>query len=172
MVKKWKSILAEIAPLAGAALGTPLGGIGLKIIANKLGLKADAKEKDIRQAIENLTPEQATRLHEADADLEKHLATIEVDKERLLVEDRADARANNRKGDMGTPRNLTYIMAVGFFGNVVVLAAYGGKIDGSILAVLTTLMGALARDFGTVISYWFGSSRGSKAKTDALIKRP
>lgn len=63
---------------------------------------------------------------------------------------------------------LAIFLCVGFVTIVAVWMFYPPKGDPSAIAVLTTLTGALGAAFGQVVSYYFGSTSGSKEK-DATI---
>lgn len=62
---------------------------------------------------------------------------------------------------------ISLIVVIGFFGILVLLLKQ--KLEGNAAPdVLLVLLGALGQAFGQVISYWVGSSSGSKQKDDTI----
>jgi len=53
---------------------------------------------------------------------------------------------------------------------LVMLSLLNVKVDPTIFAVLTTLLGVLAGSFKDVYGFWYGSSSGSSGKDDAITK--
>ena len=92
MAKKWKELLGAVAPAIGTALGGPLGGMAAGVLAEKLGLPAQASQKEIGDAIAALSPADYVKLKQANLEFESKMAELDVDMERLAVADRASAR--------------------------------------------------------------------------------
>ncbi len=170
MAAKWKKIVGALAPAIGAVLGKPLGGVGLAILAKSLGLEEGATEKDIATRVENLTSEDVAKMHAADMEYKQTLSDNEVEEFRLETSDRQSARAKQVETGDNTPRNLAYIMSVGVLGFVVVLVFYGSHIEPGVHDVLMALTGLFAGILTGIYAYYFGSSRGSKSKTDIMSK--
>lgn len=63
---------------------------------------------------------------------------------------------------------LAIMVTVGFFTIIVGWMYYPPKGDGASLAVLNTLTGMMGAAFLAIITYFFGSSSGSKDKDDTI----
>ena len=61
---------------------------------------------------------------------------------------------------------LTWFLCVGFFVLIIILVFFDIK-DGS-KEIVYTLLGSFGTAFGMAMSYFFGSSEGSKEKTKML----
>ena len=65
------------------------------------------------------------------------------------------------------PITVSILVIIGFL-SCVGAVVFGVAVEDSELMFI--LIGALAAAFQNVVSYWIGSSRGSKEKTDLLTK--
>jgi hypothetical protein len=88
------------------------------------------------------------------------------DLEKLAMDDRADARARQIAVRDRMPAILAVLINVGFFGIVILMMFH--VIPAGVKDVAFMLLGALAAAWKDVYGYYFGSSAGSSAKTDAL----
>jgi hypothetical protein len=169
MTAKWKEILGAVAPMIGTAVGGPLGGLALSMVGEALGLPpADRTEKGVKAAVENMSPEQYTKMQEADLAFKARLKELEVDEEKIHAGDRASARARHMKmGDRTTPF-LAVATVIGFFATLASLFFSGDSLVGGTRDVLMAMVGILGTITVGVYNYYFGSSTGSKAKTDLL----
>ena len=169
----WKDLASTVgkaAPILGTLLGGPAGAAVGSIIASALGTGNDAAEVERAiaadpQALLKLREIEATRtvrLQELAADQAKHeIATAAAD--------RASARQREATtGDSLAPRTLALLVTLGFFGVLAQLLIVGKPEQGG--DALLVMLGALGGAWGSVISYYFGSSAGSAAKTELLRK--
>lgn len=164
----WKSIVGTVAPALATALGGPLAGVAVKSIAAGLG-KPDAEESEIAEIIASGDPQTLVRLKEIDTQFAKDMAAMDVDLERIAAQDRANAR--DREATLGgdwTVRILAYTI-VGSFCALVFSVLFGQVTAESTIA--GAVIGYLSAKAEQVVSYYFGSSAGSKAKTDILSLR-
>ena len=168
MTAKWKEVLGALAPTIGTALGGPLGGLAVSVAAEALGLPAGAKEKDLKAAVLGMTPAQHVALHQADMDYATRLAELEVDETKIHQLDRSSARSMRANMKDRTPDVLAFSITFGFFGTLYVLATQ--PVDPQAEKVLYAMVGVLSTMSVGVINFFFGSSKGSKAKTDILGK--
>jgi hypothetical protein len=167
--EKAKQIIAAIAPTAGAMFGGPLGGLAGNIIAQKLGADQTANpEKAVEEMVLGQQPEIVAQLRQAELDLQKHLADNDIDLERIAAEDRASARAREIAVQDHTPAILAYSVTVGFFATLGFLLWHGKPEAGG--DALLVMLGALGGAWAAIVSYYFGSSAGSKDKTAALAR--
>ncbi|MER2508710.1 MAG: hypothetical protein ABTQ27_08115 [Amaricoccus sp.] len=114
-------------------------------------------------------------------DLRLELEQINTDKEIYLAEigDRDRARASEiARGADGRMRGNLMIAAVAIGLAFCIYAAIRGMtpgpdgrptLDAGVLALITTVAGALLKMLSDAFAYEFGSSRGSKDKTDDIL---
>lgn len=155
-------LLKNIAPGLATVVAGPLGGMAVRAIAEKLGVE-DSVEA-VSNAIQT-NPEAAAKLAEID------LKQFEVE-----VKDRDGARAMQiaaLQQDDWFAKNFLYIFtsmwsifAMSYFAFVTF-----GTVPASGVRMADTILGVL---IGTVLTgffnFFFGSSKSSKDKTDALMK--
>lgn len=168
MAAKWKEILGAIAPTLGTALGGPLGGLAAGVLAEKLGLPANASEKDIGAAIMAMSPADYVRLKESETDYQTRLAELEVDEEKIHQADRASARDRQIKTGDKTPNFLAFIIVPGFLLAFAGIFTLGGELDASIRDIVMAMVGIMSAMVVGVVQYFFGSSKGSKDKLAIL----
>ena len=90
-MSKWKKILKGVAPTLATALGGPLAGMATKVISEKLLGKDDGGDNEIYEALMN--PEGLAKLKEIEADFKTKMKAMDVDLERMAVDDRKSARS-------------------------------------------------------------------------------
>ena len=169
----WSDIAGAVgkaAPILGTLLGGPAGAAVGGLIASALGTANDPA--DVAAAMQN--PDAVIKLREVESRRQVDLQALAVDMAKAEIAtaaaDRASARDREAKtGDTLTPRTLAMIVTVGFFGVLAWLLAYGKPDTGG--DALLVMLGALGGAWAAIISYYFGSSAGSAAKTDILGKR-
>jgi putative chitinase len=95
---------------------------------------------------------------------------------RAEIEDTKGARASfsalalaNNPMAWGAPV-VSFIVTLGFFGTLVLLITRGISAKEEVTQIINITVGALAAGFATVISFWLGSSQGSRAKDAAAIQ--
>jgi len=135
---------------------------------------------EITLAIKNATPEQLLALKKADNDYAIQIKELDVRLDEAYISDTQDAR-HVHSGDqrvfwLGVCVLITFaavIAGVLYSAHQILLA--GLKVaDPSTVAVVFTLIGTLvgyvAANAQQVIGYFFGSSKGSSDKTNAMAK--
>jgi lysozyme family protein len=103
---------------------------------------------------------------------EAQLAELRAD-----MEDTKDARSSfsalalaNNPMAWGAPV-ISFIVTLGFFGILVLLmTGYDPRDDSQVQQIVNITVGALAAAFATVVSFWLGSSQGSRAKDVATLQ--
>lgn len=162
----WKQTLGAVAPALATALGGPMAGVAVKTLSNQL-LGRDAPQDEVEQAILTASPEDLAKLKEIDANFKRDMAKIGVDLEKLVIDDRKDARA------LAKVNMLPQIILSGLYtaGYIAVLWAF---IDGDVSiqqsskAEFNMVLGALTAAQMQIMNFFFGSSSGSKEKTAKL----
>lgn len=160
-----KSVLATVAPLIGTALGGPFGGLAGSLLSKALGM---SDPKAIEAAITSTDPDILLKLKQADNDFQAQMKALEISEEKLTFDDRSNARAMEVATRDTTPKYMAYLITIGFFATLAYLIIYGKPQTGG--DVMLVMVGALGTAWTGIIQYYFGSSAGSAAKTDAINK--
>jgi hypothetical protein len=161
-------LLGQVAPTLATALGGPLAGLAVKTLSNVLLGNEEGSESDIAKAMQTASPDQLAAIKQIDADFKVRMAELDIDLERISASDRDSARKREISVGDHTPKVLAAVITLGFFGILFWMFVYGVPKNGN--EALLLMLGALQTAFTGVIAYYFGSSAGSKAKTDALAK--
>lgn len=166
------NIVGKVAPWIGSVVGGPIGGMAGKILGDVFGMSAeDASDPEkLSQAMKNATPEQLLALKKADNDFKIQMQEIGfkqiTDLENIAAGDRANARAREIAVKDHTPAVLAAVVTVGFFG-VLAFALIGTVPEGS-RDIVNIMIGTLGTAWVAIITYYFGSSSGSKGKDDTI----
>lgn len=174
----WKSVVKTVAPWLGNAIGGPLGGVAMRKLAGAVLGDEDASEDQLAEAIAKATPEQLLAIKNADHEFEKSMRELGIKEQALYVDDTRNARETH-KGDpavfrLGIAVLVTFalVMGVALYGAYEILT--GGmqiKEVGMVAAVfglIGTIVGYVAGNAQQVVAFFFGSSAGSKQKTEAM----
>jgi len=155
-------LLKNVAPGLATVVAGPLGGMAVKAIAEKLGVED--------------TVEAVTQAVQADPEAALKLAEIDLKQFEAEVKDRDGARAMQivaLQQDDWFAKNFIYIFtsvwsifAMAYF----TFVTFGTVPEGGV-RMADTILGVL---IGTVLTgffnFFFGSSKSSKDKTEALMK--
>ena len=161
-------LLGQVAPTIATALGGPLAGLAVKTISEAMFGHQDANESEVSAALMGATPEQLQKLKETDATFKLKMKELDIDLEKISSEDRDSARKMQMETRDWIPRALAISVTFGFFGILTWLLTKGVPPTGS--ETLIYMLGALGTAWTGIVQFYFGSSAGSKAKTDALTK--
>jgi hypothetical protein len=155
--KKALDILRGIAPLAASAVGGPFAGAAMSIIAKTVGVDEDKVE-------------QLLELKKAEMELDRWREEAGIRKEELAVQDRQSARQLAMEKGLFAQIVLSVGYTIGYF-SIMFLFVFGvARVDPEELGMVNTLIGALGAAQLQILNFFFGSSKGSKDKQDALIK--
>jgi len=156
------NLLKGFAPALATAVAGPLGGAAISAIAAKFGVGETVEE--VAKAIAG-DPAAAAKLQE-----------LELEYAKLDNEDRASARAMQvaaLQQEDWFAKNFLYIFTSvwSIFAMVYFAFVTFGTVAESGIRMADTILGVL---IGTVLTgffnFFFGSSKGSKDKSDALIR--
>jgi len=161
------NLVRTVAPTIATALGGPLAGMATRAISEALLGKPDGSEQELLAAGTSATPDQLLALKKADHDFAIHMRELEIDLERISNEDRNSARNREIKTKDWTPRLLAASITFGYFGVLFYMLTHGLPTTGGSEAMLV-MLGTLGTAWGGVVAYYFGSSAGSKEKTDTI----
>lgn len=162
----WKTIVGSVAPVLGAALGGPFGGMAGKFIAESLGVDEDKLE----DAVLNADPETLLDIKRLDHEFKLKLDELGLKKEQLAAEDRNSARNMAINTTLLPQVIISSIFIMGFIG--VLYLVFSGKttLEGTMKETAIYVLGILSAGVTQVMNFFFGSSSGSKEKTGLLGK--
>lgn len=164
----WKNVIGTVAPWIATALTGPLGGMAVGALADALGL-SDKTESAIKQALSGATPEQMLAIKQADQNFAVRMQELGFQNVQALEKIAADDRDSARKREISvqdyTPRILAYLIIGGFLGMAYGVLFKQMSAD-SVLA--GTIIGYLSAKAEQVAAYYFGSTAGSRQKTELL----
>lgn len=168
----WKQLVRSVSPALGAALGGPMGGVAAKYMADKWLGKADATEDEVADAVIGASPEQMVELRRLDLEFKKYLKELGIREFELEIQDRQGARQLFNK-NIWPQIVLSAIFISGYFVTLyfVLSGLAVSDLDQGLKAVAFTLIGVITGEVPRIMSFWFGSSSGSKEKTQAMAAK-
>ena len=166
---KWGDIgnvIGKAAPIVGGLIGGPAGaGIGSAIS----GLLGVANEPDeVAKALKG-DPDALVKIKQYEIDHKYDLQKVQLEAVKVDLTDVQDARSRQNEHEKATGKSdinlyvLAWTIVIGFFGLIGVMMYVA--IPAASNNIIYMLFGTLAAGFGSVMQYFFGSSRGSKEKT-------
>jgi len=174
----WISIGKKIGSLGCSLLGTvlagPAGGSIGTLLGNQLfGDKSEEVSED--QFIQTLAnPDAIIKMKQFELDHKLELEKLILESQRIELQDRADARRRQIEHEKVTGKSdvnlyvLAWTIVIGFFILVSILIFIPLPTDSN--GVIFLLFGTLSAGFGSVMGYFFGSSKSSSDKTDMIYK--
>jgi hypothetical protein len=163
------SFLAGIAPTLMSALLGPLAGVATAGLTKILGIDGGT-DADVTKAISDgrVTPEQIAEIKKLEMQYQQDEKERGFRYAELEFKDRDSARQMQIVTHSSTPTILTYMVTMGFFGILGWMLADPNVIES---APLMVMLGSLATAWTGCISYWFGTTSGSRAKTELLAQK-
>ena len=166
LLKTFGPLLGSVAPTLATALGGPLAGLAVKSLSKALLGAEDFSEEAVMEAMATASPEQLAAVKKIDADFKVQMKSLDIDLERIAVDDRKSARTMQTETKDILPRLLAISVTLGYFGIIAYVLVSGLPMNGS--EVLLKLLGTLSAGWTGVMAFYFGSSSGSQKK-DAMI---
>jgi hypothetical protein len=163
----FKQIVGTLAPTVATALGGPFAGAAVGALEKVFGVTGGDPQA-IEKAVLNASPDDLAKVKIAEIDFQKTLSQLGVERDALAYADTSNARAREVAVKDWIPGLLAMLLVGGFFAVLAYLIAIGKPKEGG--DALLVLLGSLGSGFTAVIAYYYGSSAGSAAKTDALQK--
>jgi hypothetical protein len=161
----WKDIVGAVAPTIATALGGPMAGAAVKALGGALLGDENASENAVAKAIKSADPEVLQRVRAADQEFELKMEELGVDLEEIAAKDRASARDLQKSTGSIIVPILAGITVAGFFGVVAWVLTGNVGLDSTLLGFVLGQVSAKAEQ---VYNFFFGSSAGSKEKTQKL----
>lgn len=173
-VKEIGGNIAQYAPALGAALAPVTGGMsaiigtGVGLLGKVFGL-GDKPDPDALKSAIATDPQAALKLALADREFRLQEYQAETDRLKVEIDDVKSAREREVAVKDTTNRVLAYTIISAFVAMVGATLLGYAKVES---ALAGTLVGYVSAKAEQVLSYYFGSSRGSAAKTELLAKTP
>lgn len=165
---KLKRAVQKTAPELAGALGGPLAGAAVEAISRAIFGDGDVDAQTIEKTLRKMQPEHYVALRRAETEFLIALAEAGADRARIAAADRADARARHVAMRDWTPAILGSFIVAGFF--IVLAAMVTRRLPDGAESEFAIMLGALAAMTAAVVNYYFGSSAGSKEKTEMLAE--
>ena len=158
--------LVGIAPTIASALLGPLGGVAVAGLGKIFGLDS-ATTASVTKAIADgkITPDQMAEIKKLEIQFQQHESELGFRFSELEFKDKDSARQMQIATNSSTPTVLTYMVTCGFFGILGWMLWDIKVIDSPPLMIM---LGSLGTAWTGCISYWFGTTSGSIAKTNLL----
>lgn len=163
--KTVKGLLQTVAPTIATAVGGPLGGVAVKFLADKFVGGDTGKVEDF---LLSANPDQLADVKKADMEFQREMRKLDIDLEKVHADDRDSARqmATSRGVVPQLTLSVIYTVAYGFvlwffLSGQVTVPLDQKTLFGSLLGVLTAAQ-------IQIMNFWFGSSSGSKQKSEAM----
>lgn len=154
--------LKTIAPTVATALGGPLAGMAVSAVAK--AIKCDPDEVQGIISSNKLTAEQVASIQLAELELKKQAQSMNLDFAKLIAEDKKSARDMQIATKSWIPPVMAMGVTCGFFG--ILFGLMYGQIQHA--PQIDIMLGSLGTAWTGIISFYFGSSAGSQAKTELL----
>jgi hypothetical protein len=187
------NVLATLAPTIATALGTPVLGGAVAALEAVFGLtpsgSMDDRKDAITTAVAGASPEQLAAIRKADQDYaarmaeagfkdKEALAALALQETQTFVADTADARKANAGNDkvfvLGCVVLSTFatVMVASLWGAYALLTGALPIRDAALVGMVSgfvgTIIGYVSANAQQVVGFFFGSSKGSEAKSDAM----
>jgi len=159
--------IKTLAPMIGTALGGPLGGAAAAFLADKLGIESKTVEA-VSEVLNSgkMSPDQIAQIKLAEIDFKKFLETNKIKMEEIAAADRNSARDMLKTTRSYVPATLTFVITAGYFVTLIGMMTKAFTVSDS--QVMLIMLGQLGTAWGVAIAFWFGTTSGSKDKTDIL----
>lgn len=171
----WLDTVKAVAPALATVLGGPLAGTAVKILGETLLGNKEATPEKIEEIIKaGLSSEDLINLKKADQEFQVKMKSLDLDFEKIDLTDRGSARDREkvlgRWASLGVNSIGVFILA-GFFAVVYWVLNEDmstNRTDPDKLVLIGALVGYVSAKADQVVAYFFGSSIGSKQKTNAM----
>ena len=163
----WKDIVKTVAPVIGTALGGPMAGGAVKMLAGSLLGDENAPEEAVQQFILDANPDALLKLKTLDKEYDIKMQKLGVDVFKLEVEDRKSAREAHK--DSKFPAMLCIALTAMVTLMFVLLSLH--EVPEKNSSILYMMIGQVVTAWGGAIAYWFGTTKSSSDKNKILKTR-
>lgn len=179
-----RSLISQGAPLLGGVIGGPAGAVAGKLLAGAFNV--DPEDPDAVMTAIQGDPEAMTKIRELEMTHKIRLQELQLDETKAFLNDISSARQREIEMTRATGKKdihlyiIAYVMIGSFFSLIAILifGELGTFAKDGVVAnrlqdnpLIMMIVGALISGFTQVLSYFFGSSRGSAEKTSLLTAK-
>ncbi len=161
-----KKVLRVVAPFLGSLVGGPMGGNAAKELSDFFLGKPDGSPKEIERALRAATPQQLIQLKKLDLDFKKAMAEIGITEQEIAAMDRDSARKREMTVRDNIPGIVCILLTLGVFAAWFTLFYF--PMQQSAKGLLDTMLGSVSTVWIMSMTYYYGSSIGSKRKTELM----
>ena len=151
---KLKGLLASLAPTVGKAIGGPMGGMAVKLVADKLGVSNTTAPAKLEKYIEE-NPGSIELLQEAETEFKKTLDERKIALENFKIELQDRQSAREKFGEAPTPKILAIISLLGFLFYIFLVTFRAEAVDDALANIILGYLGGL---ISGISAFFFGSS--------------
>jgi len=163
---KFGSLIETIAPTIATAIGGPVAGMAVKALSTALLGHENGSEDDINTALASASPDQILAIKNAENNFKVQMKNLDIDLERISASDRDSARKMRIETKDWTPDILSFVVVVAWV--VIQFYIFSHVIEPTMKELVARVLGTLDAALTLVLSFWFGSSNGSRQKDDTL----
>ena len=151
-----RNVVGSVAPTIGQALGGPLGGMAMNVVADALG--CEPNERAVERAVQQATPEQLTELKIKELEFEAKMKELDVDVFALETADKQDARTHFARD--WTAKLIGVTMVLFFCAYIAMITVMPPEQNS--MELINLVLGYMGGLVSAVISFYFGASNSSK----------
>lgn len=161
------SILRTLAPTVASAILGPVGGIAVAAIGKIIGVD-NATVATVTQAFQDgkITPEQLAEIRKLELQYQNDEKERDFKYVDLAFQDIKSARQMQVATQSQVPAWLTFLITVGFFGVLTWMLADATVVNSPPILIM---LGSLGTAWTACVSYWFGTTSGSREKDKLLL---
>jgi len=150
--------------MAATAIGGPFGGMAASALLNVLDITPEQgnEEAQLKQALQNLTPELAVKLKEGERQWIVSMREMDIKEADLNARDRDSARNMQMATNSWVVPVLAIVTIGGFFAVVAMILTGRVPLDSTLTGFV---LGAVSSKAEQIYNFFFGSSKGSKDKS-------
>lgn len=166
-------VLQGVSTTLATALGGPLAGAAVSMLGKSILGDENASEDSLVAAITNGSPEVLAKIKDTEANFKIEMAKIDYQTTKLDYDDKASARTRE-VAIQQAGRTSWEMIAIAIFTMASLPAClyllFVVDMPQSAQNAIMILIGTISSMVSTVVAYYFGSSIGSKQKTDMMVK--
>jgi len=156
--------LKSIAPTIATAIGGPLGGLAYEAVSKVLGVSQDDAQKMLTDG--KLSSDQIAAVQQAEIALKAKAQELNLNFEKLAVEDRSSARQMQIATQSWVPPLLAVLIVAVW--STTQYFMFTHVIPDTMREMVSRVLGTMDGALMLVLSFYYGSSSGSQAK-DQMI---
>ncbi len=177
----WKTLVKTVAPAIASVFGTPLAGMGVTAILNAVlpdgTPRPDNPDEYLAKSLSMANPELLLKIKEADQKFKLDMKALDIDLEKYLEnlenQDKASARDLKKSWLLSTKWDYEPVLAAIVAGSllyaeywVFTYAMSNAVMDTNKAILIGRVLGTVDAAFMLLISFRWGTSKGSERKTE------